>query len=408
MTIARNHSRGAGRSANVEFVSAYPTRALRPEDGYAAVTGDVLSNLLTHFGWEVTREYFVNDTGPQLDALARGVYARCIAPHEFTHDDVSKLAGKVRQRIDASLLGAPEERWLSALREASIDVALDMIRSDLSVLGVTFDLFSRESTLGLGLAREEMLAQFAERGLLFAADDQPLQTNDLPPSGRAFLATDSAGDIRKRPLTGGDGHPTYFANDLAYHAGKISRGYALLIDVFRRDHASYAPGLKAAVSLLSDGDAALSVCLIDPVKPGENNAASPCAQEQGVAPSLSELLNFYGATRLRHLYLSHVPGAPLEIGLDAARRAALQALEDRQLSALALPEDTGAEACAPAPCEEVLARSLDDLAPGALLAHADTIAQGVAASGAIHPADRSALETCRALLGLESPDVVST
>lgn len=407
MSIAENHARGRGRSANVEFVSAYPTRALRAEDGYAAVTGDVLSNLLAHFGWTVTREYFVNDTGPQLDALARGVYARCIAPDDFARDEISELAGKVRQRIDTGLLGAPEDRWLSSVREAAIDTALDTIRAELSALGVRFDLFSRESTLGLGTARAGMLARFAGRGLLFETGGHKLQTSDLPPGGRTLLATDSAGDSRMRPLTGGDGQPTYFANDLAYHAGKIARGYALLIDVFRRDHASYAPGLKAGVTLLSEGAAALSVCLIDPLKPAGDDAPSPRAQGQGGPPGLSELLAFYGPAHLRHLYLSHVPGTPLEIALDESMLAALEDREKRQRAALALPEDRGAHPRAPEPLDDMLARSLDALAPGMLMAHADAIAGNAAKAASIHPDDIFALKTCRTLLGLAQTKEVS-
>ncbi|RFP86449.1 hypothetical protein DZK27_14500 [Rhodobacteraceae bacterium 63075] len=119
------------------------------------------------------------------------------------------------------------------------------------------------------------------------------------------------------------------------------------------------------------------------------------------------MLAFYGPATLRHLCLSHVPGTPLEIALDAGTRAALEGREKRQRAALALPEDTGAKACAPEPLDEMLARSLGELAPGMLMAHADAIARSAESVASIHPDDLFALKSCRALLGLAEPQEIS-
>lgn len=381
---------GAGATANVEFVSAYPNRPLRAEDAYAAFTGDVLANLLAHCGWQVTREYYVNDAGPQADALARGVFARLTNAEGFEASETTAITEAVRAAITPDQLTGDEATWLPVVRRAAIDAALGSIKADLAQLNVRFDVFTPDSAVAAEAALPKLMQSFADKGLLTDASGATLKVAPATPTGRLSLDTPQLGDARKRPLTGAEGRYTYFAFDLAYHQHKLARGFSLLVDVFRKDYGSYGPGLAAAVTVMSDGRAHLQTSLLEPVLG---------ARREDAAPALAELLGYYGAQPLRRLYLSHEAGSPLEISCDGDTRQALQAAEDTHLAALALPSAEAAEALLEG-YADALNASLTEKAPQRLMAYADTLATALTQAGAASDMAKAQLTQCRSLLGL--------
>lgn len=381
---------------NVEFVSAYPSRPLRGEDAYAAIIGDVLARMATALGHEVTREYYVNDAGPQADALARGVYARCLAPAEFDADEITALTATVRKGLPEHLFTAPEAGWLIPVRRAAVDAAMASIRAGLAALNVRFDTFTHESSLETRGELARLLKDFARQDALMDSSGNLVSDAPDTPTDRLMLDTVSRGDLRPRPLTDGDGRYTYYAADLAYHSDKLARDYDLLIDVFRKDHSSYAPGLVAGVDLMSAGKAKLSVCLIDPVRPATGEEPSPRAPAATALPSLDELLAFYGAGLLRRLFLAHAPGEPLELACDTTTRTALKLAEDACRAALALPEGrTGRQTTAAV----LIAEAFTARNPHTLIAKADELAAQCLTAGTISKDARETLEQLQAALG---------
>ncbi|MBU2981007.1 hypothetical protein KO498_04185 [Lentibacter algarum] len=389
MTDDLNITNGAGRSANVEFVSAYPNRRLRAEDAYAAFTGDVLSNLLAHSGWSVTREYYVNDAGPQADALARGVFACLTEPAGFLsgheESETAAIAEALRPTLDRHLLQADENTWLPAIRKAATDTALATIISDLAALNIRHDTFITDAEVAAEARLPTLLKSFAATGALLDANEAPLAQAPARPEARLFLNTLPLADLRNRPLTGAEGRYTYFAYDLAYHQHKIERDYELLFVVFRKDYGSYGPGLAAGVSLLSEHKSALQSCLLDHV----------------IAPPLTELLAYYGAHNLRRLFLQHPSGTPLEISCDANALEQLQAAEANHLAALALPQAPAPEALL-AGYSAAVEASLTSKSAVPLLLYTDSLAAALIAAGAASDLACAQLTQCRALLGLHT------
>ncbi|WP_298678697.1 hypothetical protein [uncultured Lentibacter sp.] len=382
---------------NIEFVSAYPSRPLRGEDAYAAIIGDVLARMAGQLGHQVSREYYVNDAGPQADALARGVYARVLTPSAFEDDEITALATTVRKRLPEALFDSPEASWLSPLRSATVAAAMERITADLEALGVAFDVFTAESSLETKGALRKLLDDFASKAALMDAAGNLLQTAPEPPLARLMLDTTARGDLRPRALTDSDGRYTYYAADLAYHADKMARSFDLMIDVFRKDHAAYAPGLVAGVDLISASQTKLSVCLIDPVRPPSEADPSPrVAAPLAALPKLEALLAFYGAPLLRRLFLSHAPGKPLALACDPATRRALKAAEERQLAALALPE-TGASDAPDALAE--IASAFEARTPHKLMAATDALASASLAARSLSKEAKSGLLAMRAALG---------
>ncbi|WP_438992152.1 hypothetical protein [Lentibacter sp.] len=382
---------------NVEFVSAYPSRPLRGEDAYAAIIGDVLARMAAALGHDVTREYYVNDAGPQADALARGVFARCVAPSEFESDEITALAATVRQGLPKELFTAAEADWLPLVRRAAVQAAMASIGEGLAALEVQFDTFTHESSLETRGELPRLFSDFARKDALMDSSGNLITTAPETPTARLMLDTVSRGDLRPRPLTDGDGRYTYYAADLAYHSDKLARGYDLLIDVFRKDHASYAPGLIAGVDLISAGQAQLLVCLIDPVRPALAQEMSPRAPAATALPSLEALLAYYGPRLLRRLFLSHTPGEPLVLNCDAATRTELLRAEEACTNARALPLG-GTEP--PEPASPPIEAAFIAKSPHMLMASTDALAAECLHMGAITSRAKDILEQSLSALGL--------
>ncbi len=229
-----NSDIGAGRRINVEYVSANPTGPMHVGHARGAVVGDVLASLLAKAGFAVTREYYVNDAGAQVDVLARSAHLRYrealgedigAIPEGLYPGDYLKAVGHALAKRDGALwLGAPEETWLAPVRAFAIGAMMEMIRSDLKQLGVAHDVFSSERALVEAGRVDEAFKRLDEAGLIYTGTLEPpkgKKPEDWEPRPQTLFRSTEFGDDVDRPLRKSDGSWTYFASDIAYHLDKI-------------------------------------------------------------------------------------------------------------------------------------------------------------------------------------------
>ena len=251
---------GAGRKVNVEYVSANPTGPLHVGHTRGAVFGDALARLLDHAGWQVTKEYYINDGGGQIDTLARSVHLRYrealgtpieIPAGLYPGDYLVPIGKALAEEYGERFVQAPEEDWLDIFRNRATDAMMEMIRDDLAGLGVVMDVFYSEKSL-YGTGRIEAALQDLEaKGLIYEGVLEPPKgktPEDWEPRPQTLFKSTDYGDDVDRPVKKSDGGWTYFAPDIAYHYDKVERGFDLLIDIFGADHGGYVKRMKAAVA----------------------------------------------------------------------------------------------------------------------------------------------------------------
>src|SRR5579883_2350666 len=271
---------GEGRPVNVEYVSANPTGPMHVGHGRGAVFGDALANLLAYVGHDVTREYYINDAGAQVDVLARSAYLRyrealgeeiTIPEGLYPGDYLKPVGAALVAEYGRSLLDLPEREWMAPVRLAAIAGMMEMIRGYLAALKITHELFFSERSLTadgkdqVAAAIEDLGAKnLVYVGRLPAPKGQP--SEDWEDREQTLFRSTAFGDDIDRPLTKSDGSYTYFASDIAYHKSKIDRGFEILIDIWGADHGGYVKRMQAAVAALSAGKAELDVKLCQLVK----------------------------------------------------------------------------------------------------------------------------------------------
>jgi arginyl-tRNA synthetase len=319
---------GAGRRVNVEFVSANPTGPMHVGHARGAVFGDALAGLLAFAGFDVTREYYINDGGAQVDTLARSVYLRYlealgeeVAFTEGTYpgDYLVPVGRALAERHGRALVGAPEEAWLGEFREFATAAMMAMIREDLALLGVEMNhYFSEKSLYGTG-AIEKALAALEAKGLLYVGILEPPKgktPEDWEPREQTLFRSTAFGDDVDRPVMKSDGGWTYFAPDIAYHWDKVERGYDELIDVLGADHGGYVKRLKAVVSALSDGRVPLDVKLCQLVKLMKGGQEFKMSKRAGTFVTLADVVREVGRDVARFVMLTRKNDAPLEFDFD--------------------------------------------------------------------------------------------
>src|SRR5919107_1457351 len=257
---------GAGAPVNVEFVSANPTGPMHVGHCRGAVFGDALAGLLDFAGYKVTREYYINDAGAQVDVLARSAYLRYREalgheigeiPEGLYPGDYLKPVGELLAREHGrSLLDKPEAEWLPLVREASINAMMDMIRNDLAVLNIHHDVFFSERSLQLGAEDQvkKLIDDLRSRDLVYMGRLPPpkgQKDEDWEDREQLLFRATAFGDEVDRPLLKSDGSYTYFASDIAYHRSKFERGFASMIDVWGADHGGYVKRMQAAVKAVT-------------------------------------------------------------------------------------------------------------------------------------------------------------
>ena len=321
---------GAGRRVNVEFVSANPTGPMHVGHVRGAVFGDALARLLAFAGWEVTREYYINDGGAQVEVLARSAYERyreahglapAIADGLYPGDYLIEVGQALKAEYGASLLDRPESDWLAPVRDFAIARMMETIREDLALLGVTMDVyFSERSLYGTGRI-EGALESLRARGLVYHGVLEPPKgktPEDWEPRAQTLFRSTAFGDDVDRPVMKSDGSWTYFAPDIAYHFDKVTRGFDLLIDVLGADHGGYVKRLKAVVGALSDERVALDVKLIQLVKLWKDGEPFKMSKRAGTFVTLRDVVEQVGADVTRFMMLTRKNDVALDFDFDKA------------------------------------------------------------------------------------------
>lgn len=319
---------GQGQKVNVEYVSANPTGPLHVGHTRGAVFGDALASLLAYSGHDVTREYYINDGGAQVDVLARSAYERYreanglspeIAEGLYPGDYLIPIGEALKEKYGDSLIDKPESDWLEDLREFSTDAMMDLIRADLKALGVEMDVFYSEKSLyGTGKI-EAALKSLTDKGLIYEGVLEPpkgKKPEDWEPREQTLFKSTEHGDDVDRPVKKSDGSWTYFAPDIAYHYDKVTRGFDALIDVFGADHGGYVKRMKAAVSALSDGKVPLDIKLTQLVKLWKNGEPFKMSKRAGNFVTLRDVVDQVGPDVTRFVMLTRKNDAPLDFDFD--------------------------------------------------------------------------------------------
>jgi arginyl-tRNA synthetase len=319
---------GQGLKVNVEFVSANPTGPMHVGHTRGAVFGDALARLLAFAGWDVTREYYINDGGAQVDVLARSAYERyreanglepAIAEGLYPGDYLIPVGEALKAKYGTSLLDQPESVWLKDVRDFATDMMMAEIRNDLKVLGVEMDVYSSEKALyGTGEI-EAAIATLRGMDLIYEGTLEPpkgKEPEDWEPRLQTLFRSTAHGDDVDRPVQKSDGSWTYFAPDIAYHYNKVKRGFDQLIDIFGADHGGYVKRMKAAVSALSNGRVPLDIKLIQLVKLYKNGEPFKMSKRAGTFVTLRDVVEQAGADVTRFVMLTRKNDAPLDFDFD--------------------------------------------------------------------------------------------
>jgi arginyl-tRNA synthetase len=321
---------GAGAPVNVEYVSANPTGPMHVGHGRGAVFGDSLANLLAFAGYKVTREYYINDAGAQVDVLARSAYLRyrealgedigAIPEGLYPGDYLKPVGAALAQAHGRALLDKPEAEWLPMVREAAIAAMMDMIRDDLARLNIRHDVFFSERSLGQGERDQigETIAELRARDLVYEGrlpppKGQPME--DWEDREQTLFRATAFGDDVDRPLLKSDGSYTYFAADIAYHRSKYVRGFADMIDVWGADHGGYVKRMQAAVKAVTEGRGALDVELCQLVRLLRAGEPVKMSKRAGDFVTLREVVEEVGRDPVRFMMLYRKNDATLDFDL---------------------------------------------------------------------------------------------
>ncbi|MGX9350199.1 arginine--tRNA ligase [Shimia sp. W99] len=319
---------GQGKRVNVEYVSANPTGPLHVGHTRGAVFGDALASLLDFVGFDVTREYYINDGGAQVDVLARSVYLRYLEAHgqevafedgTYPGDYLIPVGDALKAKVGDAYVGKGEDVWLEEIREFATEAMMDLIRADLKALGVEMDNFYSEKSL-YGTGRiEAALKALEDKGLIYEGVLEPpkgKKPEDWEPREQTLFKSTEHGDDVDRPVKKSDGAWTYFAPDIAYHYDKVSRGFDALIDVFGADHGGYVKRMKAAVLALSDGKVPLDIKLTQLVKLWKNGEPFKMSKRAGNFVTLRDVVDQVGPDVTRFVMLTRKNDAPLDFDFD--------------------------------------------------------------------------------------------
>ena len=329
------HGRGAAKGEpriNVEYVSANPTGPMHVGHGRGAVFGDALASLLAFAGHDVTREYYINDAGAQVDVLARSAFLRyrealgedigAIPEGLYPGDYLISVGQALAKEYGPSLRDKPEWDWLPLMRQAAIDGMMAMIRDDLAALGVVHDLFFSERSLqgrdGSSNAVHQTIEDLRARDLIYEGRLPPpkgQKDEDWEDREQTLFRATKFGDDVDRPLLKSDGSYTYFANDIAYHRSKFTRGFAEMIDVWGADHGGYVKRMQAAVKAVTNGEGALDVKLCQLVRLLRNGEQVRMSKRSGDFVTLREVIDEVGRDAVRFMMIFRKNDATLDFDL---------------------------------------------------------------------------------------------
>src|SRR5712691_4837057 len=322
---------GQDAAINVEYVSANPTGPMHIGHCRGAVFGDALANLLAFAGYKVTREYYVNDAGAQVDALARSAFLRYrealgeeigpIPEGLYPGDYLKPVAAELVADHRATLRDKPEAEWLPIVRHRAIDMMMADIRNDLMSLHVVQDVFFSERSLIEGPRDEvaETIAALRRAGYVYEGRLPPPKgapIEDWEDREQTLFRSTAFGDDIDRPLKKSDGCYTYFATDMAYHRDKVDRGFKSLIDVWGADHGGYVKRMQAAVAAVSAGTADLDVKIVQLVRLLRGGEPVKMSKRAGDFVTLREVVDEVGRDAVRFMMLFRKNDAVLDFDLE--------------------------------------------------------------------------------------------
>jgi arginyl-tRNA synthetase len=308
---------GRGDKVQVEFASVNPTGPLHVGHGRVAVIGDVLAHLLEEVGYHVEREYYVNDTGKQMENLGLSIYHRYRElfgeygefPQEgYPGDYVKELAANAKERWDRRFLSEESDSAIHFLSTFGGETLLAAIRDDLREFGITFNSFFNESELRRRGEVEQTIHSLRSEGALYEQD------------GALWFRASSYGDDKDRAIIKSDGDLTYFASDIAYHKNKLQRGFKKLINVWGADHHGYVSRLKASIRALGYDHHLLHVVLVQMVHLTRGGVPVRMGKRAGEFVSLREVLEEVGSGAARFFFLMRRADSHLDFDLELAKR----------------------------------------------------------------------------------------
>jgi arginyl-tRNA synthetase len=321
---------GQGELVNVEYVSANPTGPMHVGHGRGAVFGDALANLLACAGFKVTREYYINDAGAQVDVLARSAYLRyrealgedigTIPEGLYPGDYLKPVGAALAAQYKDALTKQSEAEWLPVVRAKAIEMMMATVRADLAALNINHEEFYSEKSLTEGPVDKvaETIELLRRRGYVYEGRLPPPKgapVEDWEDREQTLFRSTEFGDDVDRPLKKSDGSFTYFASDIAYHRSKIDRGFHSLIDVWGADHAGYIKRMQAAVAALSDRKAELDVKVIQLVKLLRAGQPVTMSKRAGEFVTLREVVDEVGRDAVRFMMLFRKNDAVLDFDL---------------------------------------------------------------------------------------------
>ena len=308
---------GKGDKVQVEFASVNPTGPLHVGHGRVAVIGDVLARLLAAVGYDVEREYYVNDAGKQMEKLGLSLYLRYrelygektdFPEDAYLGDYVKEMAAEVKQRWGEKFLSEEEFAAADFLSRYGGETLLTSIRDDLGRFGITFDSYVSEKELRKRGEVEKTIDLLGSRGLLYKQD------------GAQWFKAVEYGDDKDRAVVKSDGELTYFASDIAYHRNKFERGYKKLINVWGADHHGYVNRVKAAIKALGYDPQLLDIVLVQKVRLTRGGEPVLMGKRLGEFVSLREVLEEVGKDAARFFFLMRKPDSHLDFDLELAKK----------------------------------------------------------------------------------------
>jgi arginyl-tRNA synthetase len=321
---------GAGEKVNVEYVSANPTGPMHVGHCRGAVFGDALASLLAFAGYDVTREYYINDAGAQVDVLARSAYLRYrealgaqigeIPEGLYPGDYLKPVGQALAAEYGDKLLAMPEPAWLPVVRAKAIAMMMDEIKGDLAALNIRHDVFfSERSLVENGNNRVAGTIDYLRakgdvyEGRLPPPKGAPVE--DYEDREQMLFRATAYGDDVDRPLKKSDGSYTYFASDIAYHKDKFDRGFHNLVDVWGADHGGYIKRVQAAIKAVTSGSAELDVKIVQLVRLLRNGEPVKMSKRSGDFVTLREVVDEVGPDAVRFMMLYRKNDAVLDFDL---------------------------------------------------------------------------------------------
>lgn len=306
---------GNGLKVNVEYVSANPTGDLHPGHARGAATGDSLTRLMKFAGYDVTREFYLNDAGVQIDNMAKSLQIRYL--NLFGYDleipedgyqgaDIIEIAEKLKSEVNDKYVDEDLQKYIENFKEYGLYEETEKLKRDLALFRVEFDVWTKESEIYKANKVETALDKVIKSG------------NTYESEGALWLKTTDFGDDKDRVLIKSDKNYTYLTPDIAYHQDKFDRGFDLLVDLLGADHHGYINRIKASAQILGYNKDQLEVDIIQMALMLKDGKEFKMSKRTGKSISLRELIEETSVDALRYMYVDRAPDSPMTIDLDLA------------------------------------------------------------------------------------------